>query len=181
MALLTVPSLVVGVFSLNVPLPGDVAALASALARELPGARARTRGNHTLVLKRLGEGRRAGFPRLAARAREALAGAPAVEARVTGVDLFAEAVTGPSPVVYLAVESPGLVRLHRRLVGPFDPVEGMEADEYVPHVTIARGGTVAAAQRLTDREIDPLTWDVQELVFWDAERGESAGTVSLPA
>lgn len=167
-------------YSLNVPLPGEVAALASDLARENRTARARQRGTHTLVVKRLtGEGE--AFPRLAARAREALSGAPAFEVRVTGIGAFEEAVTGPSPVVYLAVESPGLEALHRRLVGPFDPVEGMEGEAYVPHVTVARGGTLAAARRLAERDIDPITWRVAELRFWDAEREQSAGTVSLPA
>ncbi|PSQ33488.1 phosphoesterase, partial [Halobacteriales archaeon SW_10_68_16] len=35
--------------------------------------------------------------------------------------------------------------------------------------------------RLADREIDPIEWSVTELVFWDAERAQSAGSVSLPA
>ena len=129
-------------YSLNVPLPGEVSALAADLARDLPGARARARKERTLVVKRLGRGDRSEFRRLAARTREALAGQPCFEARVAGVDLFEEAVAGPSPVVYLAVESRGLVALHRRLVEVFDPVEGIEGEGYVPHVTVARGGTV---------------------------------------
>lgn len=168
-------------YSLNAPTPGEVSALAPDLARDLPEARARPRDEQTLVLKRLGRGDRAAFHRLSARAREALAGAPAVEARVTGVDCFADAATGPSPVVYLAVQSPGLEALHRRLIEAFEPVEGIEGEDYVPHVTVARGGTLAAAQRLADREIDPIEWSVTELVFWDAERAQSAGSVSLPA
>jgi 2'-5' RNA ligase len=168
------------VYSLNVPLPGAVSALASSLARDLPAARARTRHDHALVVKRLG-GDQETLARLAARARDALAGAPAFEARVTGIDCFADAATGPSPVVYLAVESPGLVGIHHRLVETFDPVAGLEAGSYVPHVTIARGGTVDAARRLADRPIDPVEWTVDELVFRDAGRGRTAGTVSLPA
>jgi 2'-5' RNA ligase len=167
------------VYSLNVPVPGELSALASRLARDIPAARARSRADHTLVLKRLGDGDDT-FARLAARAREALSGAPAVEARVAGVDYFAEAASGPSPVVYLAVESPGLVALHRRLAGTFDRVEGIEGDAYVPHVTVARGGTVDAARRLADRAVDPVEWTVTRLVFWDARRGQEAGTVTLP-
>lgn len=169
------------VYSLNAPLPGAVSALASDLAEDLPAARARRRETHGLVVKRLGGGDRAALRQLAARAREALAGAPAVEARVTGVDYFPDAAAGPSPVVYLAVESPGLEALHRRLLDAFDPVEGIEGDAYVPHVTVARGGTLAAAKRLAEREVDPIEWVVTELVFWDAEREVTAGTVSLPA
>jgi len=166
------------VYSLNVPVPSSVAALAGRLARDLPGARARGRGDHTLVCKRLPDDP---FHRLEARIRKALAGAPAVAARVTGVDCFPEAATGPSPVVYLAVDSPGLERLHRDLCETFDPVAGLEGDDYVPHVTIARGGDVQAAEQLAERSVDPVTWSVTELVLYDPKRGQSASRISLPA
>ncbi|MFC7133096.1 MULTISPECIES: 2'-5' RNA ligase family protein [Salinibaculum] len=168
-------------YSLNVPVPSEVSALAADLARDLPGARARTRGEHTLVAKRLGTGDRAAFQRLSARARDALTGAPAFAARVSGVDYFADPATGAAPVVYLAVESPGLRDFHERLCEQFDPVDGIEGDDYAPHVTIARGGSVDAAERLAVRDVDPVEWTVSELVFWDAERSQPAGTVSLPA
>jgi 2'-5' RNA ligase len=169
------------VYSLNVPLPSDVPALATELARELPRARARTRGEHTLVLKRLGTGDRGVFQRRRERTREALAGAPAVDARVAGVDYFETPATGPAPVVYLAVESPGLEALHARLCERFDPVEGIEGDEYRTHVTIARGGAIDAAKRLTRRDVDPIEWTVSALHFFDADRGQRAGRLSLPA
>jgi 2'-5' RNA ligase len=169
------------VYSLNVPLPSGVTTLAGTLARDLPAARARTRGDHTLVAKRLGTGHRGEFQRRATRIRETLAGTPAFEARLTGVDYFETAADGTSPVVYLAIESPELERLHDRLCGVVDPVDGIEGDDYVPHVTIARGGSKEAADRLADRDVDPVTWTVSELVFWDAERGLSAGTISVPA
>ena len=168
-------------YSLNVPLPSDVTRLATSLARDLPGARARTRGEHTLVAKRLATGNRGEFQRIATRVRDTLAGTPAFEARVAGVDCFEVAADGQSPVVYLAVESPELERLHQRLCDAVDPVSGMERDDYVPHVTIARGGTVDAAERLAGRDIASIRWTVTELQFWDAERSLSAGTVSLPA
>ena len=168
-------------YSLNVPLPGDVTALATSLARDLPGARARTRGEHTLVAKRLGTGDRGEFQRRAARVRDALARTPAFEARISGVDYFETAADGASPVVYLAVECPPLRRLHDRLCDTVDPVAGMEGEDYVPHVTVARGGRLDAAERLTARDIDPVTWTVTEVQFWDADRSLAAGTVSLPA
>lgn len=167
------------VYSLNVPVPGRVAALASDLARELPGARARVRGEHTLGVKRL-----VGDPpyaHLEARAREALAGQPAFGSRITGVECFEEVPTGTAPVVYLAVESPELERLHRRLATAFDPLCGIEGEEYVPHVTVARGGSLERARAVADRELDPLEWTVDELVFWDSHRGRPVSTVSLPA
>lgn len=167
-------------YSLNVPLPSAVPALATELAHDLPGARARTRGEHTLVAKRLGTGDRAAFQRLSARTREALAGAPTFEARVPEVDYFERPATGAAPVVYLAVESPGLEALHARLCEQFDPVDGIEGEDYTPHVTIARGGDVDAAERLAARDVEPIEWTVTELHFWDAERGQRAGTLSLP-
>ncbi|MBX0286735.1 2'-5' RNA ligase family protein [Haloarcula salinisoli] len=169
-------------YSLNVSLPSSVTRLAGQLARELPRARARPRGEHTLVVKRLGDGDHAAYARLEARARDAVRGTAPFEVRVTGVDCFETAETGPSPVVYLAVESPALRALHGRFCDEFDPVEGMEGlDDYVPHVTIARGGDPAAARRLVERDIDPVTWTVEELVFFDAERGQPVSRVSLPA
>jgi 2'-5' RNA ligase len=169
------------VYSLNVPVPSDVTTLATSLARDLPGARARTRGEHTLVLKRLGTGDRSQFQRVAARVRDALIGTPTFRACIPGIEFFQTATDGTSPVVYLAVESPELRRLHDRLCGTVDPVAGMEGEAYVPHVTVARGGSVEAAGRLAARDIDPVTWTVTELQFWDAERSLAAGTVSLPA
>lgn len=168
-------------YSLNVSLPSSVPALAGRLGRELLRAQARPRGEHTLVGKRLGSGDHAAYARIEGRVRDALRGTDPFEIRVTGVEQFETAVTGPSPVVYLAVDSPGLRALHRRLCAEFDPVGGMEGDEYVPHVTIARGGDPAAADRLVGREIQPVEWTVEELVFFDAERGQSVSRVSLPA
>jgi len=169
------------VYSLNVPLPSAATALAGRLARELSQARARPRGEHTLVAKRLGDGDHAAYARLEARAREAVRGTDPFEVALTGVDQFETAETGPSPVVYLAVESPELLVLHERLCRAFDPVDGMEGEAYVPHVTIARGGDPAAAARLVECEIDPVAWTVEELVTFDAERGQSVSRLSLPA
>ena len=168
-------------YSLNVPVPGRVAALASEVARELPDARARARGEHTLGVKRLGSGDRQAYSRLEARAREVLVGQPAFEVQVTGLEYFSEAITGPSPVIYLAVESPELIALHRRLAEVFDPVEGIEGEGYTPHVTVARGGSLEQARRLVEQEIEPIRWTVSKLVFWDARRQQPVSTVSLPA
>jgi len=134
-----------------------------------------------LVAKRLGGGDHAAYARLESRAREALRGTEPFPARVTGVGQFETAATGTSPVVYLTVESPGLVSLHDRLCEAFEPVDGVEGDDYVPHVTVARGGDPAAARRLVERDIDPVEWVVEELVCFDAERGQPASRVSLPA
>jgi len=169
------------VYSLNVPVPSSVAALASDLAGSLPAARARTRGSHTLGVKRLDHGSQAEYARLEARARDTLSGTAPFAVRVDGVGVFADPPIGTGPVVYLAVESPGLRALHERLCAAFDPVDGIEGDDYTPHVTVARGGDPEAARDVAARGIDPIEWTVEELHFWDAEREQPVSTVSLPA
>lgn len=165
-------------YSLNVPVPAAVARLAGELAHDVPRAQERTRGEHTLVLKRLGQDR--SVPRIQAQVREYLTGQPSFEAQVTGIDCFTEPTNGPAPVVYLTVESPELRRLHGRLVDLFSPVDGLEGDEYTPHVTIARGGDRASIDRLLERSIEPITWTVTRLTVRDARRGEPASSISLP-
>lgn len=168
-------------YSLNAPVPTDVARLAGRLADELPGARARTRDEHTLLVKRLGDPDAREFDPLVARVRETIAGTDPIPVTISGVEYFADPETGTGPVVYLAVESHGLVALHGRLCEAFDPVAHLEGEEYVPHVTIARGGDPALAERLTDREIEPVSFEVRELTVWDAERSLSTTRFSLPA
>jgi 2'-5' RNA ligase len=164
------------VFSLNAPVPGTVSRLAAELHPELvPFDRIRER--HTLAVKRFEE---RSLDRVRKRLRGVLRPTPAFEARVTGVDLFAEPTSGTAPVVYLAVESPGLLDVHERLVEAFGGVEGLEGTDYVPHVTLARGGDLAAARRLRDRPIEPVTWTVSRLQLWDARYREAVGSVGLP-
>lgn len=166
------------VYSLNVPVPGNVARLATDLSRELPGAFARQRGEHTLVAKRLDTDDQPAYA-IEARARELLADQPAVAARVADIDWFEEPTSGTGPVVYLTVESPGLVALHERLCEVVDPVPLVEGEDYTPHVTIARGGDPAAARRVMERDIDPIEWVIDELEFYDAEHNVGSGRVTL--
>jgi len=166
--------------SLNVRVPGRVAAIAGELWPAL-SAFDRVRDRHTLVVKRLGAEDASG---LETRVRRALAGQPAFEARVAELGAFEEPAAGPGPVVYLAVESHGLLDCHHRLCEAFEPVPGIEGDDYVPHVTLARGGGAeaeAAVERLVETDVEPVTWTVSELAFWDAKYDEVVGRVSLPA
>ena len=81
------------------------------------------------------------------------------------------------------MDSPGLVRVHRELCETFGTVPGIEGDDYVPHVTLARGGGADAEDavgRLLETEVEPVTWTVGELVFWNARYDEVTGRVSLP-
>ncbi|MFB6119266.1 2'-5' RNA ligase family protein [Halosegnis sp.] len=160
-------------YSVNVPVPGEVVRLARGLAAEL--VTATPRRGHSLVAKRLPDDR---FATMARQARETLAGTAPFAARVTGVDVFREPPTGPAPVAYLAIESPGLERVHRRLCETFDPVEGFEGDEYDPHVTIARGGDAAD---LLGREVESYEWTVERLALWHPGKELTVESISLPA
>ncbi|MFC4436275.1 MULTISPECIES: 2'-5' RNA ligase family protein [Natrialbaceae] len=165
-------------YSVNVPVPGRVREVADALYPDLVGFET-VREDHSCLLKRLGDADH--VTQLQHRTHRALEGAPAVEARITGIDYFADPPLGSAPVVYLAVESPGLEALHDRLTETFDVVEGLEGDDYVPHVTLARGGDEATAKRLADREVESVRWTVSELEFWDGTYKLPVSRVSLPS
>jgi 2'-5' RNA ligase len=168
------------VYSVNVPMPAAVERVAADLHGDLYALDS-VRERHTLVVKRLGDLDSGAYPAVEKRARRTLRGTPAFEARVTGVETFDRPASGDGPVVYLAVESPALDRVHDRLAAEFDPVPGVEGNDYVPHVTLARGGDPDAAARVADRDVEPVTWTVTELEFYDARRGERVSAVSLPA
>lgn len=165
--------------SLNVPVPGQVKRLAGDLEPDLYTFDS-VRRTHTLGVKRLGERTPTEYARLVPRVREAIAGTPPFEVRIAGIEAFEEPARGDSPVVYLAVESPLLQELNARLSEVFEPIEGIDGEEYVPHITLARGGSREERERLSEREIEPITWTVNELVLWDAAHGEVATRLSLP-
>jgi len=166
------------VYSVNVPVPGRVRRLADRLYPDLVGFDT-VREDHSCLLKRLGEADH--VAQLQHRAHRALEGAPAVEAEITDIDYFADPPLGSAPVVYLAVESPGLERIHADLTEAFEVVDGLEGSDYVPHVTLARGGDLETAKRLADREIEPVRWTVSELEFWDGTYKLPVSRVSLPS
>lgn len=166
-------------YSLNVPVPAGAARLADELHPHLAGFD-RVREQHTLVCKRLGDPDPEEVPVVQGRVRRALSGTPPFAARIDGIGCFEEPTAGPGPVVYLGVESPGLVAAHERLCAAFEPVEDVEGDDYVPHVTLARGGSFEDARALAARAVDPVEWTVDELAFWDHAHGGEAGRVRLP-
>lgn len=166
--------------SLNVPVPGRVKRLANDLEPALYGFE-RVRRRHTLVVKRFGERTSTEYARLVPEVRRAIGGTAPFEVRVRGIETFERPAHGADPVVYLAVEGPELRALHDRLCEAFEPIEGIEGEAYVPHVTLARGGSTAERERLCEREIGPVTWRVNELVLWDATHEEVAARLSLPA
>jgi 2'-5' RNA ligase len=160
-------------YSLNVPVPADVSRLAAGLAAECRTAEPRER--HTMVLKRLGEA--ADYRRLIGEARDLLAGTGPIPARAAGVETFEAPPSGRAPVAYLAVDSPGLLAVHERCCDIVDPFgEVLEGDEYVPHVTIARGGD---AGRLAGRDAGPVDWEIDRIDVWDAYHETVVESVSL--
>lgn len=165
-------------YSVNVPVPGSVRKLAADLHPELTAFDS-IREEHSLLLKRLGEVDH--VSQLQHRVTRALEGTPVVEARVTGIDYFADPPLGAGPVVYLSVDSPGIESIHAELIEQFEAVEGLEGEQYVPHVTLARGGDLESAKRLADRDIDPITWTVDGLEFWDGTYKLPVSRVGLPA
>lgn len=167
-------------FSLNVPLPGEVAALVARLRPRL-GAFESIRTNPTLVVKRFGRIDGSDVGSLQSEVRLTLAGMPAFEARVSRVEAFEAPAAGPAPVLYLAVESPGLETVHDRLVGAFGVIDGIEGDDYVPHITLARGGEVDLEAAITGIDFDPISWTVRELWFWDARHDERVAQLALSA
>ena len=166
-------------YSLNVPVPGSVGRLANDLAPRLtPFDRVRAR--HSLVVKRFEDGTAPDHHALRERLRPVLRGTPAFELRIAGVDAFQAPPRGPGPVVYLAVESPGLRALHERLVEAFGAVEGLEGPGYVPHVTLARGGDVDDPAAVVG-DVEPVTWTASSLDLWDARHRETVASIPLPA
>ena len=169
-------------FSLNVPVPGTVKRLASELHPELARFD-RIRERHSLLAKRFDTGLdddADSLPRLRERLRPLLRRHGGLDLRVTRLDYFEAPPRGPGPVVYLAVESPDLRALHRRLCDAFGTVAGLEGDEYVPHVTLARGGAVADAAGLAERRsVDPVAWTAGELRIHDSRYREDAARLPL--
>jgi 2'-5' RNA ligase len=165
------------VASLNVPVPGRVERAAAAVEPWLTPFE-RVRDRHTLVAKRF---ETEDVHALEADLRPFLARVRPFEVRVAGVDYFETPTRGRGPVVYLAVESPDLRRLHAALADEFGAVEGLEGDDYVPHVTLARGGSVADAERLvaSATPFDPVTWTASRLDVWSGRYRETVSRIDL--
>ncbi|WP_313692576.1 2'-5' RNA ligase family protein [Halorarum halobium] len=169
-------------FSLNVPVPPAARRIAADVAPELTAFRT-VRKRPTIVVKRFGDDR--SLNRLREQLRPTLADVRPFAARITGVETFDNPPNGDSPVVYLAVEGEGLRDVHERVVREFGAVEGLEGDEYDPHVTLARGvaedrdSAEAAVERLRARGLESEPWTVSELGIWTKEYREFSARFPL--
>lgn len=167
-------------FSVTVPVPPAVRDLADRLRPALSGFdRIRPSRTRTLVVKRLPAETRREYLAAASRATSALGDVSPFQVRITGTGSFRDPPRGPGPVAYLAVESAGLQRAHERLVAEFGAVDGLEGPDYVPHVTLARGGSRDAVARLADRSVEPIEFSVTELHAYDTDRGERVESIPL--
>lgn len=163
------------VTSLNVPVPGAVQRIASSLAPDLAEFDS-IRDRHTLVVKRFETDN---HDEVASEVRRTLRGLDPFDATVTGLDRFTEPVIGPAPVLYLVVDSQGLHTLHDELVSSFGVIEGLEGPNYIPHITLARGGDTDLADRFAAHQVEPVTWTVTQLEFWDPRYNERISRIQL--
>jgi len=138
------------------------------------------RERHTLVVKRIeAETWREGRGGVRERLRRVLDETKPFPVRIDELDYFANPPDGRGPVVYLAVKSEGIRQLHRRLCQEFPVVEDLEGESYVPHVTLARGGSVADAERVAETAIEPVEWTAKRALTWDREHREAVDRFRL--
>lgn len=164
---------------MNLRVPPAVERLADRLHPRLT-AFEQVRERHTLVVKRIEAGTwEQGGGRVRERLRRVLDETKPFPVRIDGLDYFADPPDGRGPVVYLRVESEGINRLHRRLCRKFPVVDDLEGENYVPHVTLARGGRVADAERVAETDIDPVEWTATRALTWDREHREAVDRFRL--
>lgn len=164
---------------MNLQVPPEVERLADELHPKLTAFET-IRQRHTLVVKRIENDEwRTGPGGVRERLRRILDQTRPFPVRVDGIDYFEDPPSGSAPVVYLTVESEGIQQLHRRLCQEFNIVEEYEGEGYTPHITLARGGSVEAAERLTDTEFEPIEWTAKRAFTWDKEHREAVDRFRL--
>lgn len=167
-------------YSLNAALPPAIVERREALAASLEPFDT-VRDPLTLVVKRFGARSPDAVDRLDRAVGELLGGWGPIAARNDGVDAFVDPPAGPGPVVYLTVDSPGLVALHEALAERFGLADvTIEGPRYVPHITLARGGSRADLDALTGRSLAPIEWTVDEVLLWTARYDRPVTRYPLP-
>ncbi len=167
-------------YSLNGTIPSAIVEQRDALEAEL-AVFDRIRDPLTLVIKRFGDRSGASIDALEAAVGDALAGWGPIAVRVTSIDAFVDPPSGVGPVIYLVVESPGLVELHETLTEQFGTADpAIEGPNYIPHITLARGGPKTGIESLTGHRIDPIEWTSEEIHLWSVRYEQPVWTLSLP-
>lgn len=166
-------------YSLNAPVPEEVIGVCERYRDRLERFE-NTVDEHSLLAKRFHRRSPGEIEQLGMELDERLARWSPIPARIDGFDVFVDPPVGRGPVVYLTVMSPGLVSLHRELVDTYGTViSSIEGDGYVPHVTVARGGSRTAIAAITDVAFDPIDWSIDQLVLWDARYGQTIRSFEL--
>ncbi|HIJ12598.1 MAG TPA: 2'-5' RNA ligase family protein [Halobacteriales archaeon] len=96
---------------------------------------------------------------------------------IGNLEMFEVADRGTSPVRYIEVKSIGIKVLHETLVSVFGCVKGVEGENYIPHITIARG---SGAKNLDFSDFSgPIQWTANTLEFWDRDKRKRKNKVIL--
>lgn len=167
-------------YSLNAPPPPSVEDLRRALERDLSRLETR-RSDPSIVVKRFGDVPTDSVDPLADRVERSLRGWGPIAAAIDRIDVFETPSDGGLPVLHLPVDSPGIQDLHGELVEAFG-VERPEVEgpNYVPHLTLGRGGDRVAIERLCGADVGEHRWTVTELVLRDDTYGRPVRRYRLP-
>lgn len=162
-------------YSLNVPLPGAVYRVLQSFKPVLGDD---TRDDPTLVLKRL-DTTSMDATVIEKRVRHTLQSTAPFDVDITAVDTFDSPTTGTGTVLYLAIDSPPLHRIHDRLCDIVDPDPAVEGPNYTPHITIGRTTDADRIDTVSARDITPVSWTVTTLEFYDASTDTIHGQIAL--
>lgn len=162
-------------YSLNVPLPGEVRRLGRSFHPVLGSA---ARETYTLLVKRL-DTTDTERPVVEKRVRRVLDDVTPFSITVTHVSAFDDPTTGTGTVLYLAIDSPTLHDIHETLCDVVPPAADVEGPEYTPHITIGRTTDIDRIDSVRTRDIDPVGWTVTTLTFYDAATETTRGHVPL--
>lgn len=166
-------------YSLNIPVPGRVHRRIDSLSPEL-ALLSTVRTHQTLVVKRFGSRSNVEIDGLETTLRRALNGKQPFKAAVTHIDSFSTPASGTGIVVFLAVSSPHLLDLHTGLCSLFEPIEGIEGPDYVPHITLGRSENIEVVATLLDLPFEPIEWTVTEFHLWDATYNQPISKIAIP-
>lgn len=168
------------VYSLNAAIPAAAIEQRDELLEHLESFET-VRDPLTLVIKRFGTPDSTALSSLERSLGEVLNEWGPMRAEIDGIDLFMDPPSGPSPVIYLGVSSHGLEALHRDLVDRFGVVDpAIEGENYIPHITIARGGPRVAIDELRDISLETHQWTIETVMLWSSRHDKPVKQFSLP-
>ncbi len=162
------------VWSLNVSIPQNIVRAIGEVTSEL-GQGGEVNEELTLVIKRFEKRDLDGH--LESEIKILLENVEPFVVEIGNLKMFDVADRGTSPVLYLEVKSRGIKLLHETLVSSFGCVEGVEGENYIPHITIARGDGVRGVD-FSDFSCS-TRWTAEILEFWDRNKRKKKNKVIL--